>query len=101
MDFLKAYIQFDKLMNWCHKEFQDSAANFVRDMKSLRALWNYLYLALYIFLCVMAALSGNPSVLKTAIVTTGGIVGTIFTVYVWSKHRDKEMEHSSGKKTHK
>lgn len=81
--------KFDKVVDWAHDEFQDSATNFMRDMKSMRALWNYLYLALYIYLCVWAALYGDKDTLKVAIVTTGGLVGTIFTAYVWSTTKEK------------
>ena len=82
-----ARIAFD----WLHAETRHSADNFMRDMRSLRALWNYIYLALYIFLCVWTALYFGKEHLGTAIVTTGGIVGTIFTAYVWSTTKEKQI----------
>lgn len=87
MGLLRAYIKFDKVVDWAHKEFQDSATNFMRDMKSMQALWNWIYLALYVFLCVYVTIKGIVPAIKVAIATTGGLVGTIFTVYVWSKNQ--------------
>jgi hypothetical protein len=91
--FLLLYGQAEAAVSWCHNEFRETANNLMRDMRSLRALWNWLYLALYIFLCVWTALHYGKEHLGTAIVTTGGIVGTIFTVYVWSTTREKAMQH--------
>ena len=82
---------FAEASSWCHKEFQRFANNFMDDMRSLRALFNYAYLLLYIFLCVWAALYYAKDSLNTAIMTTGGIVGSIFTVYVWSTTKEKAM----------
>ena len=66
----------------------DLAQNLVRDFKSLRALWNALYLALYVFLCVWTALN-HPEHLSTAITATAGVVSVIFTGYVLSKTYEK------------
>ena len=74
---------------WCHREFAEFAGNFMRDMRSMRALWNYVYLGLYAFLCVWAALYYAHDSLNTAIMTTGGLVGTIFTAYVFSTTSEK------------
>lgn len=86
---------FEGLIVWCHKEFRESAENFMRDFRSLRALWNWIYLALYIFLCIWAALF-YPQALATAIVTTGTIVGAIFTVYVASRTYEKVVKMKNG-----
>ncbi|HET6456648.1 MAG TPA: hypothetical protein VFI02_19785 [Armatimonadota bacterium] len=80
---------------WCHKEFRESAENLMRDFRSLRALWNWIYLALYVFLCVWTALY-YPAALPTAIITTGTIVGTIFTVYVASNSYEKVARMNNG-----
>lgn len=66
----------------------DVVQNFIRDLKSLRALWNALYLTLYVFLCIWTALH-HPEHLSTAITVTGGVVSVIFTGYVLSKTYEK------------
>lgn len=80
-----------QMVLWAHREFRDFSNNLMRDMRSLRALFNYVYLFLYVFLCVWAALYYGKDHLGTAIMTTGTIVGTIFTVYVWGTNKEKEM----------
>jgi hypothetical protein len=67
----------------------------MRDFRSLRALWNWIYLALYVFLCIWAALF-YPKALATAIITTGTLVGTIFTVYVASSSYEKVVKWKNG-----
>lgn len=62
----------------------DFVRNFIRDLKSLRALWNYVYLALFCFLCVWSALY-HPEHLGTAIMTTGTVVSVIFSGYIFSR----------------
>ncbi len=66
----------------------DLVQNLLRDLKSLRALWNGLYLSLYVFLCVWTALH-HPEHLSTAITVTGGIVSVVFTGYVLTKTYEK------------
>lgn len=78
-----------KALSWIGREGGEFADNLSRDMRSMRALWNIIYLALFAFLCVWAALYHAQNSLNTAIVTTGGLVGTIFTGYVWSKTVEK------------
>lgn len=67
----------------------DFIQNIIRDLKSLRAVWNYFYLALYAFLCVWTAFK-HPEHLSTAITVTGGIVSVVFTGYVLSKTYEKK-----------
>jgi len=83
------YSELEGIVNWCHREFREFADNFARDMRSLRALWNWLYMSLYIYLCVWAALYYGKESLNTAIITTGGLVGTIFTAYIWSTTKER------------
>lgn len=73
----------------------DLAQNLIRDLKSLRALWNALYLALYVFLCVWTALH-HPEHLATAITVTGGVVSVIFSGYVLSKTYEKIKNGGNG-----
>lgn len=62
----------------------DFAQNLARDLKSLRALWNWLYMALYVWICIYAVLY-HPETIPTAITVTGGVVSVIFTGYVCTK----------------
>ncbi len=73
----------------------DLAQNFIRDLKSLRAAWNYVYLALFVFLCVWVALH-HPEHLSTAITVTGGIVSVVFTGYVLSRAIEKVKNGNNG-----
>ena len=83
------YTETDLAFQWCHKEFRESANNFMRDMRSMKSLFNYLYLLLYMYLCVWGALYHAKDSLNTAIITTGGIVSSIFMAYVWSTTKEK------------
>ena len=91
----KPLTRFSKFLTWASRESGEFAANLSRDLRSLRSLFNILYLALYMFLCVWAALYYAKECLNTAIVTTGGLVSAIFTGYVWSKTKERELEHRS------
>lgn len=62
----------------------DFAKNVARDLKSLRALWNWIYMALYVWICVWTTLK-HPDAIPTVITVTGGVVSVIFTGYVCSK----------------
>lgn len=71
----------------------DFAQNLARDIKSLRALWNWLYLALYAWICVWAVLH-HPESVNTAITVTGSVVSVIFTGYVLTKTYEKTRKGS-------
>jgi len=88
----KLWALWHKAVLWFHKEFQESAENLMRDMRSMRALWNYLFLALYTWVVVWLVLKAPTTSGNTAIITTGGIVTAIFTNYVWSKVSEKKAE---------
>lgn len=62
----------------------DFAKNLARDLKSLRALWNWIYMALYVWICVWTVLK-HPDAISTVVTVTGGVVSVIFTGYVCSK----------------
>ena len=66
----------------------DFAKNLARDIKSLRALWNWIYMSLYLWICVYAVLY-HPETIPTAITVTGGVVSVIFTGYVCTKTYEK------------
>lgn len=69
----------DKIHTW----FITAITQLGKDVYSLRAGWNHVYLALYVFLAVYGALK-VPSAYNTIIVTTGGVVSVLFTNYVLS-----------------
>lgn len=66
----------------------DLAQNFMRDLKSLRALWNWLYMALYVWIAVWTVLY-HPDHIPTVITVTGGVVSVIFTGYVCTRAYEK------------
>ena len=53
----------------------------LRKLKSHRVIWCYIYLTLYVWLAVYAMLKYENSA-NTIIVTTGGLCGTIISVYI-------------------
>lgn len=66
----------------------DLAQNLIRDLKSLRALWNWIYMALYVWICVWTVLY-HPSAISTVVTVTGSVVSVIFTGYVLSTTYEK------------
>lgn len=62
----------------------DFVRNLMRDIKSLRALWNWVYMALYVWICVWTVLY-HPDAITTVVTVTGGVVSVIFTGYVLTK----------------
>jgi hypothetical protein len=62
----------------------DLAQNLLRDFKSLRALWNWIYMALYVWVCVWTVLH-HPQHIPTVLKTTSAVVSIIFSGYVLSK----------------
>jgi hypothetical protein len=66
----------------------DFVRNVARDIKSLRALWNWLYMALYAWICVWTVLY-HPDAIPTVVTVTGGVVSVIFTGYVLTKTYEK------------
>ncbi len=66
----------------------DFSRNLARDIKSLRALWNWIYMALYVWICVWTVLY-HPNAIPTVVTVTGSVVSVIFTGYVMSKSYEK------------
>lgn len=55
-----------------------------KDVYSLRAAWNHIYLALYVFLALFGALKVKEA-FPTIVTVTGGVVSVLFTNYILSK----------------
>lgn len=72
------------------------AQSVLKDLKSLRALWNYLFLAIYAWVAVYLVLYHADSCGTSVVYTTGGIVGSVFTNYCWSSHMDKRLALTNG-----
>jgi len=79
-----------KISGWCVHEGHDFFTNLMRDLKSVRALWNYLFLALYTWVCCYLVLYHADSCGTAVVYTTGGIVTAVFTNYVWSGLAEKK-----------
>lgn len=75
----------------------DLIQNFMRDLKSLRALWNWIYMALYVWVCVWTVLY-HPEHISTVVTVSGSVVGIIFTGYVLSKAYEKSRNGNNGDK---
>lgn len=81
-------------LKWLVSEVIDLFENLTRDLKSLRSLFNWIYLCLYVWLVWYGATRYKESI-PTAITATAAIVSAIFAGYVWSKSKDKELEKKS------
>lgn len=73
----------------------DLAQNIIRDLKSLRALWNWIYMALYVWICVWTVLH-HPDAIPTVVTVTGGVVSVIFSGYVMSRAYEKVNNGGNG-----
>jgi len=73
----------------------DLAQNLIRDLKSLRSLWNWIFMALYVWVCVWTVLY-HPDVIPTVITVTGGVVSVIFSGYVFSRTYEKVKNGGNG-----
>jgi hypothetical protein len=67
---------------------------FIHDLGSLRALWNYLFLALYTWIIVYGVVHYGHDCITTAITTTGSLAGWVFVHYVWSGQMDKHSANA-------
>jgi hypothetical protein len=85
----KAKLRMQKINEWCLSHSSDFATNLARDLKSLKALWNYLILALYTWVCCYGVVFHPEACLNTVIVTTGGLVASIFTGYIFAANAEK------------
>lgn len=82
--------RFQKINAWCVEQGADFFTNLVRDLKSMKALWNYLMLMLFTWVCVYSVLYHAETCANTVIMTVGGLVGTIFTGYIWASNAEKK-----------
>jgi len=73
----------------------DLAQNLVRDLKSMRALWNWIYMALYAWICVWTVLH-HPDAIPTVVTVTGGVVSVIFSGYILSRTYEKVKNGGNG-----
>lgn len=60
-----------------------------KDLTSLRATWNWVYLTLYVFLALYGAFKVHDAY-ATIVTVTGGVVSVLFTNYVLSTQGAKE-----------
>lgn len=77
----------------------DFVQNLIRDLKSIRAFWNYIIMALYVWASVWLVLYDAETCGNTVIITTGGVVVSIFTNYVWSSRLDRQDDKRNGNGT--
>lgn len=70
----------------------DIVKNVMSDLTQLSSLWNYLFLGLYVWIAAYLVLYHADTCGSTVVMTTGGIVGTVFAGYVWKSHMDNKIE---------
>ena len=76
----KTKARLAKINVWCIEHTADFAENFMRDMKSLKALFNYLFLLLFVWVVVWLVLYHADACGNTVVVTVGGVVTAIEVV---------------------
>ena len=67
----------------------DLVANFVRDLKSLRAAWNWIVGVLFVWV-VWYSLTHYPDSATTVVTVVGGIFTAMMTNYTWSSYLEKK-----------
>ena len=65
-------------------------ARVVSDLQSHRSVWNYIYMALYVFIALWLTIFYGRETGATVIISTAGVVTGIFTNVVWSKTYEKK-----------
>jgi len=68
---------------------------FTRDLSESRVILNWMYCFAYLALIFYCAVN-NPASHNAAIYTTGGIVSTIFTVYILGSSYEKVQKMRNG-----
>lgn len=76
--------------SWGCTEANDTIRHLARDFRSMKALWNWLFLALYVWICVYLVLKYAAICGNTVVTATSAIVISIFTNYVWSNYMVKK-----------
>lgn len=79
-----------KIRGWCLFQTNDFFTNLMRDLKSLKSLWNYLILMLFTWVVVYLTINHAETCGNTIVMTVGGLVGTIFTGYIWAANAEKK-----------
>jgi len=69
------------MFSYLRKTIQSFLDNTTKELKSHRTLLCWLYAIAYLIL-IHYCIIHNPSTMNTAIMTTGGICGTIFSAWV-------------------
>jgi len=67
----------------------DIIQNIVRDLKSLRALWNWI-IGIFFVWCCWYSMTHYPASANTIVITVGGVFSAMMTNYVWSHHMEKK-----------
>lgn len=86
----KTKARLHKINFWCLEHSADFFTNLIRDMKSVKALFNYLFMALYTWVAYHLTRHHAETCGNTMIITTGGVVASIFTNYVWGTNAEKK-----------
>lgn len=69
----------------------DFFQNFLRDLKSLKAFWSHIYLALYAWTAIWTVLHYREAI-QTVVTVTGGVVSAVFAGYVFSRRQRTRAE---------
>jgi hypothetical protein len=75
-------------VKWVWERVDQIADGIVDELSENRAILNWIYAAAYLALIFFCAYT-NPGSHNTAIMTTGGIIGTIFSAYVLAASYEK------------
>ena len=76
----------------------DLIQNLLRDLKSMRIVWCWIFMTLYVWMCIWTVLR-YPDAIPTVVTVTGGVVSVIFSGYVLSRTYEK-VKNGNGNGIH-
>jgi len=77
-----------RIFSWLLNHLDKFSNRLVRELAESRSMLNWVYCTCYLALVWYCVIT-NPSSMNTAIVTTGTLVGAIFTSYVFGQSYEK------------
>jgi hypothetical protein len=81
--------------NWGYDQAGETIIHLSQDFRSIKGLWNWIFLALYVWICVYLVLKYAAICGNTVVTSTSAIVAIIFTNYVWSSYMEKKNINST------
>jgi len=75
---------------WFGKRSYSLIETFVKDLHSLRVVWNWVYLSLHVWTSIWLVLFYAEKCGNTVLTINGGLISVIFTGYVVTTYLEKK-----------